>query len=386
MKEILKQDPILVREEMLKRLSPAQPMSLRLLAATVLIFKNDEDGQKFFIAQSRIHKDLGDLYVTFDHLVWTAKWLPEPKVDLSWAEDMMIEAVQDPTRINRRDAMQLPRNIRFDETIEIRELAAYYGHFGDHLARMHSQKALPVILSQLREDPYGLLRSTINYLGQYKDERVTPLLMELLINYRESKPKGAYSAAVVAAADMGLKSVVPILMRHLNDEDTYYGLVTLGDARVVPAIKAALPRLRSYARAEAELAIIRLEGGDVLPSLLRLLKRTDFLIRDDVVMWLEQLKDPRSVPAMTSMLCYDPHWFIRSSAIGVLAAVKNKEAIQGLINGLGCDYSKLDRGKTSPDHDFNGEYRGHIAKALHEITGENFGTDQKRWTSWLQSQ
>src|SRR6185369_8676785 len=41
MKDILKQDPAVVREEMLKRLSPAQPMSLRLIAAAVLVLNND---------------------------------------------------------------------------------------------------------------------------------------------------------------------------------------------------------------------------------------------------------------------------------------------------------------------------------------------------------
>ena len=83
------------------------------------------------------------------------------------------------------------------------------------------------------------------------------------------------------------------------------------------------------------------------------------------------------------MLCYDPDSFVRSWSIRVLAAVRNKEAIQGLINGLGCDYSRLHRFKTNDDYDYNGEYRGEIAKVLQEITGQNFGTDQKRWTLWL---
>lgn len=57
--------------------------------------------------------------------------------------------------------------------------------------------------------------------------------------------------------------------------------------------------------------------------------------------------------------------------------------MRGLVRGLGCDYSKLNRWKTNPDYDYNTEYRGDIAKALQEITGENFGTDQKRWILWL---
>jgi HEAT repeat protein len=238
----------------------------------------------------------------------------------------------------------------------------------------------------LREHPFPEFNGCLGYMGRYKDERVGPLLLEVLTNYRESKRSGAYASAVSAATEMGLKAAVPILLRHLDDEDSYIGITDLADASAVPAIKAALPGLKSYARAEAELAIIQLKGGDVVPALLQLLRRTDYLIRDDVIMWLEELKDPRSVPTMTSMLCNDPDPFVRLWSIDVLAGVKNKEAIQGLVNGLGCDYSKLPRFKTPADHDFNAQYRGEIAKALQKITGENFGTDQKRWTLWLNQQ
>jgi HEAT repeat protein len=385
MEEILKQDATVVREEMLKRLSPSQPMSLRLIAAAVLVLKNDENGRQFFIVQAKVPQDLGDLYVTLNHLVWSAEWLTGSKADWSWAEDFMIEALQNRTRINLRAALNLPRNIRWEETIEIRELAVRYGHFNEHLLRMRSEKALPVILALVREYPFDLSRG-LGYIGRYQDERVGPLLMDLLTNYRDSKRKDIYGSAVAAAAEMGLKAAVPILLRHLDDKESYVGLVAMGDASVVRAIKAALPRLKSYARAEAELAIIRLKGGDVVPALLQLLKQTDYLKRDDVIIWLEDLKDPRSVSTMTSMLCYDPDWFVRSFSIRVLAAVRNKEAIAGLVNGLGCDYSRLTRFKISRDHDFNGDYRGEIAKALQKITGEKFGTDQKRWTSWLNQQ
>jgi HEAT repeat protein len=384
--EILKHDAAVVREEMLKRLSPDQPMSLRLVAAAVLVLKNDEEGKKFFIAQSKVPQELGDLYVTLNALRWTTDPSTGSKVNWSWAEDFMIEALQNRTLINRRAAINLPRNISWDETVEIRELAVRYGYFGDLLVTMRSEKALPVILSLLREHRFPELNICLGYIGGYKDERVRPLLMDLLINYPDSKRKDAYRFAVSAASQMGLKAAVPILLQHLNDEDSYAGLVALGDVSVVPAIKAALPGLKSYARAEAELAIIHLQGGDVLPPLLQLLKRTDYLKRDDVITWLEELKDPRSVSTMTTMLCYDREWFVRSWSIRVLAAVRNKEAVQGLVNGLGCDYSKLTRFKTNSDYDFNGEYRGNIAKALQEITGQNFGTDQRRWTSWLSQQ
>jgi HEAT repeat protein len=86
---------------------------------------------------------------------------------------------------------------------------------------------------------------------------------------------------------------------------------------------------------------------------------------------------------MTEALCNDSDWFVRWIAIRVLGAVKTRDAIAGLVEGLGCDYSGLRRGKVSADHDYNREYRDEIATTLKEITGSDFGTDKKKWTDWL---
>jgi HEAT repeat protein len=229
------------------------------------------------------------------------------------------------------------------------------------------------------------MKTAIDYLGRYKDERVGPVLLDVLTRHEDEEHQDIYDFAVSAASEMELKEAVPILLRHLDDADSYGGLIALADASAIPIIKAALPRLKSYARA-AELALIHLQGGDVVRPLLQLLNRKDFLKRSDVIMWLVKLQDPRSVQTITSTLCHDPDWIVRSSSIRVLAAVRNKEAVQGLISGLGCDYSKLERWKRNKDYDYNREYREEMAKALQEITGENFGTDQKRWILWLDQQ
>ena len=384
MEEILKQDSGVVRDEMRRRLSQDQPMSLRLIAAAVLVLKNEEEGKQFFIAQSKVPRGLGDVYVTFNAMAWSGKELTGVEADLSWAEDLMIEALQNRTQVLRDDALPFPGYIRSDrKMIEIRELAVQYGRFADHVLRMRSEKGLPVVLSLLREYPFLQLNTCILYLGHYKDELVGPLVLEFLSRHETIEGKGTYAFAIRAASDLGLKAAVPILLRHLDDSDSYEGLRALGDASAIPRIKAALPRLRSYARAEAELTLIHLKGGDMVPALLRLLERKDFLRRPEVAIWLEKLRDPRSVATVTSTLCHDKESSVRSWSIRVLAAVRNKEAMQGLITGLGCDYSNVERWKTPSDYDFNREYREAIAKTLQEITGENFGVDQGRWQLWL---
>lgn len=164
MHELFRHDTTLMRQEMVRRLAPDQPMSLRLIAATVLALKNDEQGKQFFIAQSKIPQGLGDVYVTFDHLAGSAKALTGSEADLSWAEDLMIEALQNRTRVSKREALQSRINSS-DRMIEIREMAVYYGGFATHLAKMRSEKGLPVILSLLREYQFYTLNMCIGHLG-----------------------------------------------------------------------------------------------------------------------------------------------------------------------------------------------------------------------------
>ena len=245
MHEIFRHDTTLARQEMARRLSPDQPMSLRLIAATVLALKNDEQGKQFFIEQAKIPQGLGDVYVTFDHLAGSAKALTGSEADLSWAEDLMIEALQNRTLVSKREALQSSIDYS-NQMIEIRDLAVFYGGFATHLARMRSEKALPVILSLLREYKFYPLNRCIAYLGGYKDERVEAMVLEILRKHQGSEGKDTYGPAIHAASDLKLKAAVPILLRYLDDPDSYAGLKALADASVIPAIKAALPQQKAF--------------------------------------------------------------------------------------------------------------------------------------------
>jgi HEAT repeat protein len=389
--EILKHDSTVVREEMARRLNSKQSMPLKLLAAAVLVLENDDRGKQFLQSQaSVIESELEDVYVTLSEVDLSGPFLNDTDVDMSWAEDLMVAALQNKTQLNRRETLPtIRRNIPFTvPTVEVRELAIRHGRFPEILGKMHSEKALPVFISMIREGRqlHSMDTTMVRALGHYKDKRVEPLLLEILAQYRESKHYDIYGSAVGAATDLGLKSAVPILLKHLNDYDSYSGLTALADKTAIPVIERALPSLKPEVRAEAEITLIHLRGGDVLPALLRLLSRSNFPERSEVMMWLAELKDTRSVPLMTAYLCDDPDYYVRSEAIRVLAAVKTKEAILGLVNGLGCDYSKLQPGKVAPDHDNNRQFRETIQKTLVEITGKDFGTDKTKWLDWLDQQ
>ena len=99
--EILKGDSTLVREEMARRLSSDQPLSLKLLAAAVLVFKNDDLGKQFFQSHARvIGNHLDDLYVTLSHIDISWPYLSGTAANMSWAEDLMVEALQNRAQLN----------------------------------------------------------------------------------------------------------------------------------------------------------------------------------------------------------------------------------------------------------------------------------------------
>jgi hypothetical protein len=55
-----------------------------------------------------------------------------------------------------------------------------------------------------------------------------------------------------------------------------------------------------------------------------------------------------------------------------------RPATRPSLAGLGCEYSNLKGFKVTRDHDYDREYRDRIATTLIEVTGKDFGTDQKK--------
>src|ERR1051325_1389297 len=158
---------MIVREEMAKRLGQDAPMSLRLLAAAVLVFENDDRGKEFFRTHARvIDTDLDDLFVTLDHIDMSWRGLKGADSDLTWAEDLMVDALQNRTELDRKKTLHAPDRMNFvDNTVEVRELAAN-SRFPEILAKVHSKKALPVIIGLIQENPQPVdVRGAVRALG-----------------------------------------------------------------------------------------------------------------------------------------------------------------------------------------------------------------------------
>jgi HEAT repeat protein len=376
---IFKLDSELVRREMIRRVSDeTYPLRLRNLAAAVLMVRNENAGRDHFKRQ------LETLATSNVDVYWLIGWYGQygnretnENPDMYWAEDLMINALQD-RRTLSRDEICRCNYIEEQKLVEVRELAVTVGNFPAVLARMKSQKALPVLLSLIKEnDPY--VNDVVEVLGKFGDRTVEPLLMQIL-----KKGDNRFGAAVQAAVDLRMKSIVPLLLQRLHrDDSVYYGLNELADASILPVLRRKLPALKSYERASARLLILKLQREDAVPELLRLLRDPKFLGRSDVIFRLEELKDNRATKDLTEVLCHDVDAPLRTFALLALAAIRTPDSMEGLIQGLDADYSNVQRMKLGPDYDYKKEFQKRIAEALKEITGKDFGADSNEWRKWL---
>jgi hypothetical protein len=91
-------------------------------------------------------------------------------------------------------------------------------------------------------------------------------------------------------------------------------------------------------------------------------------IRNYVVDALGKLGGKEAVSALIAAL-RDSVFFVRIAAIEALAKLKAQNAVEPLIEVL--------------ENDLADDVREVAVKALHEITGQNFGWNYQRWRRWL---
>lgn len=369
-----------VKLEMRRRVGDeSYPRRLRNLAAAVLVVRNDEVGRNYFRERLQIiDTGIVDVYWILGSYAQYGTRETREYPDMSWAEDLMIEALQDKRTLSRDEICRC-NMIEEQKLVEVRELATEVGYFHAVLATMKSSKSLPVILSVIKENP-SFASYFVYVLGKFGDESLKPLVLQILRRHDHR-----FASAVQAAVDLKMKSAVPILLEHLNDElsSSFFGLDSLADASILPTLKRKLPTLNPDNKADARMLIIKLQGGDEVPALLALLRDARFPNRMDVIFRLEELKDQRAVSDLTDVLCRDADESMRIFALRALASIGGAGAIEGLIKGLDADYHNVKGFKRSLDYDFKARIQGEIVEKLKKLTSQDLGTDSQKWRKWL---
>ncbi len=359
-----------------------RPLVTRLLYAAILAGWGDKAGQQLLLTQCRRSNSLEgiqDAFWLMGHLDWLqnqrADHKQRKKIDMRWAEPFMLDALQD-----TREFTSTNENISWSATVQSLALDDFCGNFAGQLAAMKSPKLFPVLVKMFNERKCStrIISSAFAELG---DQRAVPLLLKALPTSDGEDDFGRIAGALAA---LHSQEVIPVLLEHLDNYQTYYALSQYSDPRILPALTNALPNLPdAYARGAARTLIIRLEGGDELPKLIALAEDTNCKSMDHPLILIADLKDKRSVPFATKVLNTSPDLVERVFAVRILAAVPDSpQAIKALIAALDIDYNAVAKGKEVM-RDQTERVRREISEALQKLTGQNFGTDKKRWVEWF---
>jgi PBS lyase HEAT-like repeat len=372
--EIEKRDSPATRTELKRRLTDeATAMTVRLLYANILAGLSDEAGREFLLKTGRTATD------------WEVVQNVFQLTRAPWAEAFMLEMLKEPKGLTRegRPPPYPRQSLAMDES--------FGGNFGQVLAGMKTAGLYDVLVALWRDTPGYMRRYDIMHAFEaLGDRRVIPLLLDVLRpEWKEESDtmqvrEGEYNTAAGILANWGVAEAIPILLEHMSHAPTYYFLAKYQDARILPAIKKALPGLKGQALDAARLAVVHLEGGDILPKLLELTKDPSFnpSLKYDLDREIAGLKDKRAVTYFIAELNTSPKLYSRLDAIRFLGSVKDSpEAIQALAEALDMNFQALAEGKEVMG-DNDKATRVQIVEELKRLTGRDFGVSKQKWLDY----
>jgi len=382
--EITKISPAQSRNELRRRLADGKlPGPLRLLYAGILAAEQDEAGHNFLIKQAKettSYEQAGNVFWVISMLDWFIfEKLPgDTRVKMNWAKDYFVALLSDNQTLTSDCLQASPVHM------QKRILALHVCY--DSIARIEDSRILPLLVGLYRQKGLEELHCDIeNTVVRMKDPRRVPFLRELI---RDCNDYVSYAYLANAIGELDKNRMVQMLLSHMDEEQTYYYLVSYNDERVLPAAKKALPALKTQeARLAARLLIIQLEGGDRLTKLIELANDPAVVNSYSsyrVMGQIAELKDERSVSFAADELAKSPKLDRRVFAIQILWQLKSPAALRSLIDALDVDFQALAEGKDVA-RDNNGMWRGFIADHLKKITGKQFGLDKAKWVQWYES-
>jgi hypothetical protein len=320
------------------------PVSHRLLYAAVLSFRGDTLGQQFLAEQARASRSITETRSVF----WAIGQIPylrclesdssrnPPDYEtLRWAENLMCDMIES------TNSLVEEQNLSYGGTFPkcALALAEHVGNFGTALGAIKSERGFRVLLSLVENTPEWVgERSVLSALSEFHDHRTDDLFLRVASNHT-----GGYKVAACALAEYHDPRLLPILLRHLDDRDTYSSLLHYRQDGILEPVRKALPTLKNeVARDSARLLIVILEDGDKLPKLMELGRDPKFYsslgLGLDPLDMIKELKDERAIPFATEILMTSPNLYHRRQAVEILATFKCPQAVKALTDALEIDF------------------------------------------------
>lgn len=210
--------------------------------------------------------------------------------------------------------------------------------FRDALIEL-GEPAVSAVTDLLGDPAEGVRRAAASALGRIGSPAALPALMRTLNPRYEGAPRVRQQAAQ-ALGEIRSPEAVPALLEALASDP--HGTVRLvavgalgriGDPRAAPALLDALKGEDFLLRAEAALALGRLQGREreSLQALLdRLAGEENGLVRSALALGLGETRRPEAVPALVDLLQGPEPESVRRSAAWGLAQIATPEAEKAL--------------------------------------------------------
>lgn len=238
--------------------------------------------------------------------------------------------------------------------------------------------SVELLIGALSDKSVKVSNAAVEALGALKDKRATEHLLRLLVHEEEETRQLLLIEALGELKDERAVGRLLSLLRHRNPlvaSKAAESLGKIGNRGVVPVlVEVAKGGTVEAVRYSAVFALGDIGDKRAVRVLLPLLKAVSGRLRYAAAYALGSIGDEEALDGLMEALT-DGEWGVRWAAARGIGRISegrmNRRAVSHLIDAL------LDE---------NEPVRKEALSALKRITGQDFGTDHKRWSEWLRRQ
>lgn len=380
-----------VRTEFARRMRAERTMPMKLLLASVAAAAGSEDAAMLFL--NTMKKTDRRAVVALHHALWLTYCIcvnqtpgGQKGQPPAWLEELFLAILSDHRAVTGLEDTDSRKDISVTVSFCATERLV------SALGESRCQKAVPLLVERVKRREADWY--TFQALGAIGDDRAVPALIEG-VKWAWFDDQ-LYDQAVHLLAKLKARDAVPTLLQDIAYPATIEALGEIGDPRATPALreivaakgrivqdgKTITPKLDAERLHAARVALTYLAPKDTVVQLAKMLDdpTLDRKHRYDVVLRLGQRPDAQAVPYLVKVIKTDSDYYVIDLAIGVLAEMKSRAAIEGLIECLDVTFKPQDLGKG--EHVTAATCRNRIAGSLERITGQSFGGDKQKWLRW----
>jgi len=235
-----------------------------------------------------------------------------------------------------------------------------------------SVEPLIAVVRDWEHEPADLRVACVDILGEIKDKRAVPVIIDAA---NENRMTMKYSAAR-ALGNIGDKRAAPVLIKLLNDKEwqvRLYATEALGKIGDIsgarPLANLLLADPNDKVRLAAIEALDKLNARTEYKTVLEAFSDNDPQIRSYAVELSASWTVKEAMPAIMGMLKSDRSNTVRASCAHTLGIFANYSAVPALIDALSDDYKDV---------------RIYALDSLKKMSNQNYGSDKEAWSHWFE--